>query len=81
MRDAVVTTLCHICQGGINDHLAGGFACYSVDELWLVPDSKKNAHVQCAFIDLLTRLRETHEPLFAMRIAETVGWSYARNDW
>src|SRR4029078_13201337 len=36
-RDAVVTTLRNICQGGIYDHLGGGFARYSVDELWLLP--------------------------------------------
>src|SRR5262249_1871384 len=34
---AVDTTLTNICQGGIYDHLGGGFARYSVDERWLVP--------------------------------------------
>ena len=36
-KQAVVTTLTHICQGGIYDHLGGGFARYSVDARWLVP--------------------------------------------
>ena len=32
-------------------------------------------------LDLLTDVwRETHEPLFAQRIAETVGWTRARDD-
>src|SRR5262249_57322355 len=35
--EAVSLTLAHIAQGGIYDHLGGGFARYSVDERWLVP--------------------------------------------
>jgi len=34
---AVDITLHHICEGGIYDHLGGGFSRYSVDERWLVP--------------------------------------------
>src|SRR5262249_48767235 len=30
-------TLARICEGGIYDHLGGGFSRYSVDERWLVP--------------------------------------------
>ena len=35
--EAVGLTLTHITQGGIYDHLGGGFSRYSVDERWLVP--------------------------------------------
>jgi uncharacterized protein YyaL (SSP411 family) len=74
-RDAVVTTLRHICQGGIYDHLGGGFARYSVDEFWLVPHFEKMLYDNALLIDLLTEVwRETQEPLFATRIAETVAW-------
>ena len=74
-RDAVVTTLRNICQGGIYDHLGGGFARYSVDELWLVPHFEKMLYDNALLIDLLTEVwRETHDPLFATRIAETVAW-------
>jgi len=74
-RDAVVTTLRHICQGGIYDHLGGGFARYAVDELWLVPHFEKMLYDNALLIDLLTDVwRETQEPLFASRIAETVTW-------
>jgi uncharacterized protein YyaL (SSP411 family) len=74
-RNAVVTTLRHICQGGIYDHLGGGFARYSVDELWLVPHFEKMLYDNALLIDLLTDVwRETHDPLFATRIAETVAW-------
>jgi hypothetical protein len=74
-RDAVVTTLRNICQGGIYDHLGGGFARYSVDELWLVPHFEKMLYDNALLIDLLTEVwRETQEPLFATRVAETVAW-------
>jgi uncharacterized protein YyaL (SSP411 family) len=74
-RDAVVTTLKNICQGGIYDHLGGGFARYSVDELWLVPHFEKMLYDNALLIDLLTEVwRETQEPLFKTRIAETVAW-------
>ena len=74
-RDAVVTTLRHVCQGGIYDHLGGGFARYSVDEFWLVPHFEKMLYDNALLIDLLTEVwRETQEPLFAIRIAETVAW-------
>ena len=74
-RDAVLTTLTHICQGGIYDHLAGGFARYSVDERWLVPHFEKMLYDNALLIDLLTEAwRETQNPIYAARIAETVDW-------
>jgi uncharacterized protein YyaL (SSP411 family) len=72
---AVIETLRHICQGGIYDHLGGGFARYSVDERWLVPHFEKMLYDNALLIDLLTEAwRETSEPLFEARIAETVAW-------
>ncbi|MEQ1671882.1 MAG: DUF255 domain-containing protein, partial [Hyphomicrobium sp.] len=53
-RDAVLNTLTHICQGGIYDHLGGGFARYSVDERWLVPHFEKMLYDNALLIDLLT---------------------------
>ena len=38
---AIRTTLRRMADGGIHDHLAGGFARYSVDERWLVPHFEK----------------------------------------
>jgi uncharacterized protein YyaL (SSP411 family) len=74
-REAVITTLRRICQGGIYDHLGGGFARYSVDEEWLVPHFEKMLYDNALLLDLLTEVwRETQEPLFAARVAETVGW-------
>ncbi|MEZ6135979.1 MAG: thioredoxin domain-containing protein [Pirellulaceae bacterium] len=39
--DAIRITLDKMSRGGIYDHLAGGFARYSVDEKWLVPHFEK----------------------------------------
>lgn len=74
-RHAVLTTLTNICQGGIYDHLGGGFSRYSVDEDWLVPHFEKMLYDNALLIDLLTEAwRETQHPLYAIRIAETVDW-------
>ncbi len=40
-RDAVDITLRRMCQGGIYDHLGGGFARYATDAEWLVPHFEK----------------------------------------
>ena len=34
-------TLSHICDGGIFDHLGGGFARYAVDDAWMIPHFEK----------------------------------------
>jgi uncharacterized protein YyaL (SSP411 family) len=74
-KAAVVNTLTHICQGGIYDHLGGGFARYSVDELWLVPHFEKMLYDNALLVELMTEVwRETHDPLFEARIAETIAW-------
>jgi uncharacterized protein YyaL (SSP411 family) len=74
-RAAVETTLANICQGGIYDHLGGGFARYSVDDRWLVPHFEKMLYDNALLIDLMTDVwRETRNPLFKARIEETVGW-------
>ncbi len=71
----MTTTLEQMCQGGIYDHLGGGFARYSVDELWLVPHFEKMLYDNALLIDLMTEVwRETQSPLYAARIAETVDW-------
>ena len=52
----VTHTLDKMAAGGIYDHLAGGFARYSVDERWLVPHFEKmlydNALLTSAYNDL-----------------------------
>lgn len=75
-RDAVLTTLDHICQGGIYDHLAGGFARYSTDERWLVPHFEKMLYDNAQLVDLLTLVwQDEKKPLYAARIEETIDWA------
>ena len=58
--EAVDLTLTHIAQGGIYDHLGGGFARYSVDERWLVPHFEKMLYDNAQLIDMMTEAwRET----------------------
>ena len=40
-------------QGGIYDHLGGGFSRYSVDELWLVPHFEKMLYDNAQLLELL----------------------------
>jgi len=74
-RDAVTLTLTRMSQGGIYDHVGGGFARYSVDAEWLVPHFEKMLYDNAQLIDLLTLVwQETKAPLFRARVGETVGW-------
>jgi uncharacterized protein YyaL (SSP411 family) len=73
--EAVDLTLTHIAQGGIYDHLGGGLSRYSVDERWLVPHFEKMLYDNALQVELMTEAwREKKSPLYAMRIAETIGW-------
>ena len=72
---AVTVTLTHICQGGIYDHLGGGFARYAVDQRWLVPHFEKMLYDNAQLTSLLTRAWiETQSPLFRIRIEETIAF-------
>ncbi|MEQ9518933.1 MAG: thioredoxin domain-containing protein [Parvibaculum sp.] len=72
---AVTHTLTHISQGGIYDHLGGGYARYSVDADWLVPHFEKMLYDNALLIDRLTQAwTETGTLLYKTRIEETIGW-------
>ena len=74
-KRAVVLTLTRMCQGGLYDHLGGGFARYATDSEWLVPHFEKMLYDNAQLIDLLTLVwQDTGTPLFADRVGETVGW-------
>ena len=71
-KAAVIHSLTQMCQGGIYDHLGGGFARYSVDAEWLAPHFEKMLYDNALFVSLLTEVyKETQNPLFKDRIAET----------
>ncbi len=74
-RDAVLTTLTNLCQGGIYDHVGGGFARYSTDAEWLVPHFEKMLYDNGLLLSALARAHhEAPQRLFRQRIDETVGW-------
>ena len=58
-------TLERICEGGIYDHLGGGFSRYSVDERWLVPHFEKMLYDNAQLLELLALAHaRTGNPLF-----------------
>ncbi len=64
-----------MCEGGIYDHLGGGFSRYSVDERWLVPHFEKMLYDNAQLLELLALAwQRSGTPLFAQRARETVGW-------
>jgi uncharacterized protein YyaL (SSP411 family) len=74
-RTAVTTTLTRMCQGGIYDHIGGGFARYATDAEWLVPHFEKMLYDNAQLIDLMALVwQETRDPLLAVRTRETVRW-------
>jgi uncharacterized protein YyaL (SSP411 family) len=74
-RDAVVKALDAMCQGGIYDHLGGGFSRYSTDARWLVPHFEKMLYDNAELVDLLTLVwQETRNPLYRQRVEETLEW-------
>ncbi len=68
-------TLDRICEGGIYDHLGGGFSRYSVDERWLVPHFEKMLYDNAQLLELLALVyQRSGKDLFRQRAVETVGW-------
>jgi uncharacterized protein YyaL (SSP411 family) len=72
---SVDITLHHICEGGIYDHLGGGFSRYSVDERWLVPHFEKMLYDNAQLLELLAiAYLRLGKPLYRQRAQETVAW-------
>jgi uncharacterized protein YyaL (SSP411 family) len=72
---AIEITLDHICEGGIYDHLGGGFSRYSVDERWLVPHFEKMLYDNAQLLELLAIAHQrSGKPLYRRRAQETVAW-------
>jgi uncharacterized protein YyaL (SSP411 family) len=74
-RDLVKLTLTKMSEGGIYDHLGGGYARYATDERWLVPHFEKMLYDNAQILEFLGLCH--HEfgcPLFRARATETVAW-------
>ncbi|MBS0643609.1 MAG: thioredoxin domain-containing protein [Proteobacteria bacterium] len=74
-RDALHLLLERMSQGGIYDHLGGGYARYSTDAEWLVPHFEKMLYDNAQILDLLALAHaDRPNPLYEQRAAETVDW-------
>lgn len=75
LRDAALHALDGMSEGGIYDHIGGGYSRYSVDDHWLVPHFEKMLYDNAQILDLLgLAYAETTADLFRARAEETVGW-------
>ncbi len=73
--ETVEHSLERMSEGGIYDHLGGGFSRYSVDERWLVPHFEKMLYDNAQLLELLALAwQRSGSPLFAARARETVAW-------
>ena len=72
---AVELSLARMCEGGIYDHLGGGFSRYSVDERWLTPHFEKMLYDNALLLELLALAwQRSANDLFRTRARETVAW-------
>jgi uncharacterized protein YyaL (SSP411 family) len=84
--ETVEHTLERMSEGGIYDHLGGGYSRYSVDERWLVPHFEKMLYDNAQLLELLALGFQRSKngiaslaygagnKLFATRARETVEW-------
>jgi uncharacterized protein YyaL (SSP411 family) len=76
--EAVELLLRRMSQGGIYDHLGGGYARYSTDAIWLVPHFEKMLYDNAQILELLALAHAAKpDPLFAQRAEQTIGWLLA----
>ena len=75
LGEIVAFALDRMSQGGIYDHLGGGYARYSTDAYWLAPHFEKMLYDNAQLIDLLRwAWCEMRNSLFETRLRETIGW-------
>ena len=73
--EMVVHTLTKMAQGGIYDHLGGGFHRYSVDAKWLVPHFEKMLYDNAQLVRIYAHAYTiTRAPLFKSVVHETVDY-------
>lgn len=73
--DFVHLTLEKMALGGIYDQIGGGFARYSVDDLWKVPHFEKMLYDNAQLISLYAKAyRQSHHELYRDVLIQTAGW-------
>ncbi len=69
------TTLTHMAEGGIYDHLGGGFARYSVDDSWSIPHFEKMLYDNGPLLALYSDAwLVTQAPRYQSVCAQTAAW-------
>jgi hypothetical protein len=69
------TSLEHMAEGGLYDHLGGGFCRYSTDAQWSIPHFEKMLYDNGALLGVYADAwAATRTPRFATVVAETAGW-------
>lgn len=75
VENHVHLTLEKIAEGGIYDHIGGGFARYSVDGLWHVPHFEKMLYDNGQLISLYSEaFQAKNNPLYKNVVFETIDW-------
>jgi uncharacterized protein len=79
IQQYVKTTLDRMANGGIYDHLGGGFFRYSVDDRWEVPHFEKMLYDNVQFISLYSNAYKAfRDPLYKKVVYETI--QFLRNE-
>ncbi len=70
-----IYTLEKMANGGIFDHLGGGFCRYSTDELWMIPHFEKMLYDNGPLLSLYSQAWKINsDPLFFDAASETANW-------
>ena len=70
-----LNTLHAMAEGGIHDHLGGGFHRYSVDEKWHVPHFEKMLYDQAQLaVSYLEAYQITHDPFYAATLRDILDY-------
>ncbi len=79
IESMVVTTLERMAEGGMYDHLAGGFHRYSVDERWAVPHFEKMSYDNSELLkNYVHAYQATNNEFFSFIARDVIRWM---NDW
>jgi uncharacterized protein len=74
-REVALVTLTKMAEGGIYDHIGGGFHRYSVDERWVVPHFEKMLYDNAGLLTNYVHAWQSFPyPIFSTVIRETVAW-------
>jgi uncharacterized protein YyaL (SSP411 family) len=75
LRESIEFTLRKMAEGGIYDHVGGGFHRYTVERTWTVPHFEKMLYDNAQLVELYsTAYRFKPDPLFKAVIGETLAF-------